>query len=224
MKDSGADDQGPRTAFQRFLDWCVPPEARQDKRWMGWLLWSSLALLGAGALGFLAYGIFAIDAMARHGAGPLEGQASYVVGGASDFSRGIAIARWWLFGLLSVAPISIFRLWWHFGRADRPMSVHGDLKAAQAGDAKAALRLGLHYQERDPPSARAWLAQAAHAGEPEAMVALARDLREGRGGPRDLASAWDWLLRASVAGTPDAKRLLAEVEAQLGNRHSEQGV
>ena len=223
MKDSGAENQGPRTAFQRFLDWCVPPEARQDKRWMGWLLWISLALLGVGVLGFLAYGIFAIDAMARHGAGSLKGQAAYAVGGASDFNRGIAIARWWLIGILSVVPISIFRLWWHFSRADRPLHVHGDLKAAQAGDAKAALRLGLHYQERDPASARAWLAQAAHGGVPEAMVALARDLCEGKGGPRDLVSARDWLRRASVAGAPDAKLLLAAVEAQLGNRHSEQG-
>jgi TPR repeat protein len=56
------------------------------------------------------------------------------------------------------------------------------------------------------------------------MVELAQDLREGRGGPRDLASAQGWLLRASALGTPDARRLLAEVDAQLGDIHSERGI
>jgi TPR repeat protein len=56
------------------------------------------------------------------------------------------------------------------------------------------------------------------------MVDLAQDLREGRGGPRDLAMARAWLLRAAVVNAPNAKTLLAEVEAQLGDRHSERGV
>ena len=58
----------------------------------------------------------------------------------------------------------------------------------------------------------------------EAMVELAQDLREGRGGPRDLAAARAWLLRASEAGAPNAKTLLDEVDAQLRDRHSERGV
>ena len=56
------------------------------------------------------------------------------------------------------------------------------------------------------------------------MVDLAMDLREGRGGPRDLISAQGWLRRASAEGAPHAKTLLAEVDALLGDRHSERGV
>lgn len=217
-RESGSD--GERTAFRRALDWCLPPEARQDRRWIGWLLWSAVVLIALFALATVVGLVFLIDSLARHGSGTLGGQASFAAQGSADFSRGIAIARWWLMGLWMVVPLSLFRLWWHFGRGDRPMAVHADMKAAEAGDGAAAYRLGRHYRDRDPGSARAWLARAAHAGVPEAMVDLAQDLREGRGGPRDLASARGWLLRASVAGDPQATELLAQVEAQLGNRHS----
>jgi TPR repeat protein len=99
--------------------------------------------------------------------------------------------------------------------------MHGDLDAAQRGDPEAAHRLGLHYRAKDPASARAWLAQAAHGGNPAAMVDLALELRDGHGGPRDLASAQGWLRRAATAGEPRAACLLAEVEARLGDRHSQ---
>lgn len=209
--------------FQRFLDWCLPPAARQDKRWIGWLLLAGAILIVLFILFSILVLILLIDTLAQHGAGALGGEAAIQPGGPNDFSQGISIAHWWLFGLLSVVPLSLFRLWWHFGRSDRPGSASADLKAAQAGDGAAAFRLGQHYLHRDPSSARAWLSQAAHAGIAEAMVELARDLREGRGGPRDLASARGWLTRAAAAGAPEAKGMLAQVEAQLGDRYSEQG-
>lgn len=211
-------------AFRRLLDWCLPPEARRDRRWIGWLLLAGVILVLIFALFSLVLLVFLVNSMSQHGTGSLGGEASYATNGPADFNRGLSIARWWLFGLLSVVPLTLLRLWWHFGRGDRPTGVHTDLKAAQAGDCAAAHRLGQHYLDRDPSSARAWLSRAAHAGVPEAMVDLARDLREGKGGPRDLASAQAWLLRATAAGHPHAKTLLDEVEAQLGNRHSERGI
>lgn len=213
-----------RAAFRRLLDWCIPAEARRDRRWIGWLLLASVVLLLLFALFSVVVLLVLVETLARHGAGTLGGEAAFVAKGPADFSHGLSVARWWLFGVLSVVPLSLFHLWWHFGRGNRPMSAHADLKAAQAGDASAAHRLGQHYRRRDPGSARAWLSQAAHAGVPEAMVDLAQDLREGRGGPRDLAMARAWLLRAAAVNAPNAKILLAEVEAQLGDRHSERGI
>lgn len=215
---------GRPTAFRRILDWCLPPEVRRERRWIGWLLLAGAVLIALFALFTLGVLVVLVDSMARHGSGNLGGEASFAANGPADFSRGISIARWWLVGVWMVVPLSIFRLWWHFGRGDRPGRVHADLEAAQRGDGAAAHRLGRHYWDRDPGSARAWLARAAHAGEPGAMVDLAQDLREGRGGPRDLASARAWLLRASAAGDPRAQGLLAEVDAQLGDRHSERGI
>ena len=121
------------------------------------------------------------------------------------------MAIFWLFAVLSVVVIGLFYFWWQFFRGEGPQGGHTDLAAAQAGDGVAAHRLGLHYRHRDPGSARAWLAKAAHAGVPEAMVDLALDLREGRGGPKDLASAHGWLLRARTAGAPGAKEHLAAI-------------
>lgn len=207
------------TALRRLFDWCLPPEARADRRWIGWLLFAAVILIALFALLSLVLLIVLVDTLATHGTGSLGGQSD----GSGNFRHGVSVARWWLIGLLSIVPLSLFRLWWHFGRSDRPAGIHGDLKAAQAGDGAAALRLGLHYRHRDPGSARAWLAKAAHAGVPEAMVELALDLREGRGGPKDLASAQGWLLRARTAGAPGAKEHLAAIEAQLGDRHSELG-
>ncbi len=206
----------PPNVLRRLFDWCLPPEAREDRRWIGWLLFAAVALIGLFLIFSMVLLIVLIDSTASQG-------VDVFTDASSTYRRGVSVARWWLFGLLSIAPLSLFRLWWHFGRSDRPASTHGDLKAAQAGDGAAAHRLGLHYRHRDPGSARAWLAKAAHAGVPEAMVDLALDLREGRGGPKDLASAHGWLLRARTAGAPGAKEHLAAIEAQLGDRHSELG-
>ncbi len=204
------------TAVRRLFDWCLPPEARADRRWIGWLLFAAVILIVLFVLFSLVLLVVLIDSIASQG-------AEVLTDSSSTYRQGVSVARWWLFGLLSVVPLSLFRLWWHFGKSDRPAGIHRDLKSAQAGDGAAAHRLGQHYRHRDPSSARAWLAKAAHAGVPEAMVDLALDLRAGHGGPKDLASAQGWLLRARGAGAPGAKEYLAEVEAQLGDRHSEQG-
>jgi preprotein translocase subunit SecG len=211
-------------AWRRLLDRFVPPEVWAEKRWIGWLLLAGVIIIALFILLSLVGLIVLIDSLARHGAGDLGGQAGFEAGGPRDFSTGIAIARWWLVGIWLVVPLSLFRVWWHFSRGEGPRGVHADLEAAQAGDGAAAHRLGLHYRHRDPGSARAWLARAAHAGVTEAMVELAQDLREGRGGPRDLASAHGWLHRAANGGDPRAKALLAEVEAQLDDRHSQRGI
>jgi TPR repeat protein len=87
----------------------------------------------------------------------------------------------------------------------------------------AGHRIAQHYRDRDPATARAWLMRSAQGGAPQAMVDLARELQEGRGGPRDLPSARTWLLKAQASGAPEAQALLDKVEAQLADRFSEQG-
>lgn len=223
---NASDTQGKKIGrtLQRWFDKCLPPEARKDRRWIGWLLLASIILIVIFVLFSVVLLLFLVNSVAQHGSGTMGGEAAFVANGPADFRHGISVAHWWLFGVLSIVPLSLFRLWWQYGRGNQPMGVHADLGAAEAGDGMAAYRLGQHYQRKDPASARAWLSRAAHAGVPEAMMELAQDLREGRGGPRDLASAQGWLLRASATGTPGAKELLAEVDARIGNRHSEQGI
>lgn len=191
-------------ARQTLLKW-----KSEGRPWMGYLLGGAILLFLLCGFCLVATGLIALSTVAGRG--------------NSEASKGIPMAIFWLFAVLSVVAIGLFYFWWQFFRGEGPRRGPTDLAAAQAGDGPAAHRLGRHYRHRDPGSARAWLAQAAHAGVPEAMVDLALDLREGRGGPRDLASARGWLLRAQAAGAPGAKEYLAEVEAQLGDRHSDLG-
>jgi hypothetical protein len=213
----------PKPWFHRFQDFFLPREARQDKPWLGWLLLVCVTLFGLSLLAILGTLLFGVDAFSRFGAGTLGGEAEFKAGGANDFGAGVGIARLWLFGLLSAVPLSLFRLWWLFSRSDHPRSVHADMPKARQGDPMAAHRVALHYRERDPSAARSWLQRAAQGGSPQAMVDLALDLQEGRGGPKDLAAARAWLLHAQAAGAPEARELLERVEAQLADRFSEQG-
>lgn len=182
----------------------------EGRSWMGYLLVGAILLLLLCALCLVVAGLIILSTVSgREGA---------------EYSRGIPMSLLWLLAVFSALGIAAFYFWWHFSRGEGPRRIHADLEAAQSGDGAAAHRLGQHYRHRDPGSARAWLARAAQAGVPEAMVELAQDLREGRGGPKDLASARGWLQRAAAAGAPNAKALLDEVEAQLGDRHSERGI
>ncbi len=192
--------------LQQILDsW-----ASEGRPWMGYLLLLAILLVILSLLVLIATGFIILGAVA--------GRED------AEYSKGNPMALLWLCAMFFIVGVSLYYVWWHFARGSKPAAIHGDLKAAQGGDGLAAHRLGLHYGHRDPGSARAWLIQAACAGVPAAMVDLAQDLREGRGGPRDLASAQGWLLRASVAGEPRAQALLAEVEARMGDSHSERGI
>jgi len=182
---------------------------------MGYLLLGGILLVLLSLLCLVAAGLIALSVVA----GRAEDD-----GVGKEFAKGVPMALIWLFGVFSALGLGAFYFWWALLRGAKPGGVHKDVSAAQGGDALAAHRLGLHYRQRDPGSARAWLAQAARGGVPEAMVELALDLREGRGGPRDLVSARGWLQRATLAGEPRAAALLAEVEAQMGDRHSERGI
>lgn len=181
----------------------------EGRPWMGYMLLGAILLFLFSGLCLVVAGLIILSVVSgRENSGAAEG---------------IPAAILWLLAVLSVVGTGLFYFWWQFFRGEGPRGGPADLKAAQAGDAAAAHRLGLHYRHRDPGSARAWLAKAAHAGVPEAMVELALDLREGRGGPKDLPSAHGWLLRARAAGASGAREYLAEIEAQLGDRHSERG-
>ncbi|MEW6371614.1 MAG: hypothetical protein AB1584_11815 [Pseudomonadota bacterium] len=93
---------------------------------------------------------------------------------------------------------------------------------AEAGDAKAAYRLGLMARNgkatagegmpADPARARALLTQAAEGGVPAAMFVLANMLAAGEGGPRDEAAARRWLETAAALDYPEALQQLALTE------------
>ena len=178
-----------------------------DRPWVGRLLHICLGLALLFLVLTLILFLVTIYGVAKHGAGELSG--------------GIDIARWWLIGMLTAVFLVLLRFWWLFGRDARLDSGHPDLKAAQAGDAAAAHRVAQRYVGKDALSARSWLVQAARSGHPEAMVDFALMLRAGDGGVRDLPGARAWLARAAEVGHPEAAGLLAEVEAQLADRHQE---
>jgi len=91
---------------------------------------------------------------------------------------------------------------------------------AEAGDAKAAYRLGLVARNgngmagmaADPARARALLSEAAEGGVPAAMFVLANMLAAGEGGPRDEAAARRWLETAAALDYPEALQQLALTE------------
>lgn len=208
--------------WKRIWEWCLPLDVRQERRWIGWLLLGGVVLVALWLLTLLGLMLFMVDSTARHGAGTLNGEAAFEPGGPADLGKNMLIARLWLVGLFLVAPLSLFRLWWHYGRGEGPAPPPPDLDAAQRGDAEAACRLAHEYEQKgDWISARAWLKTAAQAGHAPAMVDLAKDLREGRGGPKDLPTARAWLEKAVEAQEPRAPSLLRALEAQLKDRHTE---
>ena len=203
--------------WTRVLDWCCPPRSRLDHPWLGWVLVGCLALFLVFIVSSLGLFLYIIDALVSTGSHTLEGT------GPNDFTKWLIVMRVWLFSLLSVPPLCLFRIWWIFAKDGRPREVHPAMAGARRGDPGAAHRVALHYRDQDPAAARAWLARAAQAGSPQAMVELARELREGRGGPKDLPTARAWAQSALDAGAPGAGELLGQIDAQLGDRFSTLG-
>ena len=206
-----------RRTFQRVVDGCLPAESRRDHPWLGYVLVGGLGLFGVFILLSLGLFLYVIDALVSTGSHTLDGKGSF------DFGPGLAIARLWLFSLLSIPVLSLFRIWWLFSRDERPREVHEAMEGAHRGDPGAAHRVALHYQSKDPAAARSWLLKAAQAGSAQAMVDLARELREGQGGPKDLPMARAWAQSAADHGAPGAEALLAQLDAQLGDRFSTLG-
>ena len=207
----------PRELWQRVLAWCLPAESRLNHPWLGWVLVGSLVLFLVFLLASLGVFLYTIDSFVGAGPHNLDGKGGF------DFGPGLALARLWLLSLLSVPVLCLFRIWWLFAKEDRPREVHQAMAGARRGEPGAAHQVALHYADRDPSAARAWLLRAAQGGSAQAMVDLARELREGRGGPKDLPTARAWVLRAAEAGAPGAEALLGEIEAQLGDRYSTLG-
>lgn len=85
-------------------------------------------------------------------------------------------------------------------------------KAAESGNAKAQLHLGVHFirieDGRDFAQAAEWLKLAAQQNEAEAQYFLARLLLDGQGVERDRAEAMVWLFRAGAQGHAPAQRFL----------------
>lgn len=88
---------------------------------------------------------------------------------------------------------------------------------AEAGDARAAYRLGLMARNgegmaADPARAVTLLTAAAEGGVPAAMFVLANMLAAGEGAPRDEAAARRWLEMAAALDYPEALQHLALTE------------
>ena len=85
-------------------------------------------------------------------------------------------------------------------------------KAANMGDAKGQLHLGVHYlrlkEGRDFKQAAAWFKRAAEQNEPEAEYFYARLLLDGKGVEQDRPEAMVWFGRASAQGHAAAQRFL----------------
>jgi TPR repeat protein len=95
-------------------------------------------------------------------------------------------------------------------------------KAAKAGDAASATILGLGMMRGrlpgDAAAAAVLLSQAAWAGNPEAMYAMALLHLAGQGVAGNPAEAFRWCRKAAEAGLPEAKALLAALsEEELPN-------
>jgi Sel1 repeat len=92
------------------------------------------------------------------------------------------------------------------------------LPLAAAGDAEAALDLGLLYDlgrgvPQDSSTAYRWYRQAAKAGLAQAAFNVAVLLDSGAGVPRDGAEAALWYARAAAGGYPRAQYALAQLYA-----------
>jgi Sel1 repeat len=92
------------------------------------------------------------------------------------------------------------------------------LPLAAAGDAEAALDLGLLYDlsrgvPQDSSTAYRWYRQAAKAGLAQAAFNVAVMLDGGTGVPRDRAEAALWYARAAAGGYPRAQYALAQLYA-----------
>ena len=85
-------------------------------------------------------------------------------------------------------------------------------KAADSGNVKAQLHLGVHYirieEGRDFAKAAAWLKLAAQQNEAQAQYFLARLLLEGNGVEPDRAEAMVWFFRAGGQGHAPSQRFL----------------
>jgi hypothetical protein len=128
-----------------------------------------------------------------------------------------------LYGGIFVVPLLIafavlIPMAWRMHLDHRPgEAIRRHLAAAQAGDPRAAYRMGMaclkgaEGQPKDLGEARRWLRVAAEAGHPEAMVELAGLLAWNLGGLRDPDGAAIWLRRAAEAGHEGARTRLAEL-------------
>ncbi|MCD9046934.1 hypothetical protein [Luteimonas sp. MHLX1A] len=85
--------------------------------------------------------------------------------------------------------------------------------AATNGHVQAALAIGLHDLSKDRPEGRRYLAQAADAGNADAMMALAENYQSGKVLRQDLATARAWATRAANAGARGAADLVARLTA-----------
>ena len=84
--------------------------------------------------------------------------------------------------------------------------------AADAGDAKGQLNLGLHYlrveEVRDFALAAQWFKRAAEQGEAQAQYFYARLLLDGKGVEQSTEQAMDWLAQSSAQAHAPARRFL----------------
>jgi TPR repeat protein len=108
------------------------------------------------------------------------------------------------------SPIAQFALGLQLLDVNDPEGVDWLHCAAQAGDARAQVRLARCLSEgvpvpKDPQAAMVWYAKAAEQGEVAAQLALGRALRSGYGVKRNLGKAAHWFGLAAEQGNLEAQ-------------------
>lgn len=115
--------------------------------------------------------------------------------------------------LLAVAEANDTNIWYAIGNAyhtgrgterSLPDSISWYRRAAQAGNCRAMVSLGLRLQHPDTPSTHAeaieWFRKAADLGDAGGMAFLGFAYREGTGVTTDLNEAVRWFIQAVEAG------------------------
>jgi len=99
------------------------------------------------------------------------------------------------------------------------ITFHGFKTAAEAGDVRAAYRVGICLLEgrgcvQDLPAALAWLLRAADQRDLDAQVMVASCYLRGEGGPVNVPAAVQWLEIAARHGSAEAQFSLGDLRAR----------
>lgn len=138
------------------------------------------------------------------------------------------VARWRLAAAAQLGNVAAMRVYasvlLHGPAAQSPRGIAWLQRAAAHGDVQSLRILGAVYEgleagapRPDPALARNYYRRAAEAGDRDAGWMLARLLRNGSGGPADLAEALRWTRIAAEAGQSDAMFALANLYASGGD-------
>jgi TPR repeat protein len=154
--------------------------------------------------------------LAENGDSRAQSQVAYL------YERGLGVGKDW-----SVAadwyrkaadkgnPYARCSLGLLYEKSDPKESLRWHKLAAEQGESLSQWAVGRNLESRhDYPGAAVWLEKAANQQVPEAMLALARFYRDGRGVTRDPAAAARWALLAAESDLAEAHLMVARFYQQ----------